>query len=187
MPPTEDRLRELFLRLADGDETAMHALFEAERCKLSRLFSGLSRRRSEVDDLVQSTFLALWRFRANYRGRGSARAYLYRIAMNQWHQSWARERRLRDTEERACDAWDEACSVDPARDLELEELRERVWAAIGTLPDPQREVFLLHRFGGLSCPQVAEATRTNLKTVESRLRLALLRLTQRLQVQEGLL
>ncbi|MFH0944212.1 MAG: sigma-70 family RNA polymerase sigma factor [Planctomycetota bacterium] len=185
MPESDEATRKLLLCIARGDDLAMQRLYEQERGPLMRLFTGLSGCRSQAEDLLQGTFLSLWKFRANYQGRGKAGAYIYKVAMNQWRGSFARERRQQETWEQMTPDWQESYQENPGARLELGELKQSVWNGIRSLPLPQREVFLLHRFCGLSCPKVAEATGVNLKTVESRLRLALRKMVEMLQVRES--
>ena len=185
MPEKDDATRELLLCIAGGDDLAMRRLYEQERGRLMRLFTGLSGCRNRAEDLLQSTFLSLWKFRANYQGRGKAGAYIYQVAMNQWREGFARERRQQEAWVRMTPEWQETYRENPGARLELGELKRTVWNGIMSLPLPQREVFLLHRFCGLSCPKVATATGVNLKTVESRLRLALKKMVETLQVREN--
>ncbi len=180
MPSREDQLSHLLVRLAEGDDEAMQELFLQERSSLHRLFMGLGRCAGLAEDLVQGTFLNLWRYRRGFKGRGSAAAYLHRVAINQWRLTYSKEERRRDAWRDLVQEWDEGTRRDASAPAESGELAYSIWEAIDDLPNEQREVFLLHRHQGLSCPEIAEATQTNLKTVESRLRLGLKKLVDRL-------
>jgi len=164
----------------------MGELFHLEKSSLMRLFYGLGRNASAAEDLLQNTFLALWRYRRNYRGDGNASAYLYRVAINQWRRYIAKERRGRDTLREVAPRRIEELVEEPDDPVAREETRAAVRRAIDSLPDPQREAFLLHRFQGLSCPQIAASVDKPVKTIESRLRLALEKLTEKLQKREKL-
>jgi RNA polymerase sigma-70 factor (ECF subfamily) len=168
-------------RIAGDDAMAMQELFLLERASLHRLFLGLGRCASLADDLVQNTFLGLWRYRANFQARGSAAGYLYRVAIHQWRKSLSRERTRRTVwKELSDDVAEPRTEHDASAPLASREIVQAIWDAIDALPDAQREVFVLHRYHGLSCPEIASAIETNLKTVESRLRLALCKLSERL-------
>lgn len=184
MPSRDDQLDPLLRRIAVGDHDAMHELFQRERSALMRLFYGLTRSGASADDMLQNTFLALWRYRHNYRGSGSATAYLYRVAVNQWRRNHSREKRGKEVFEDYAPMKAGDLVTHPEHRLEREETKAAVWQAIGELPSAQRETFVLHRFEGMSCPQIADTIDKPVKTVESRLRLALEKLTEKLQKRE---
>ena len=57
----------------------------------------------------------------------------------------------------------------------------RIEAAIGTLPDEQREVFLMREVMDMPFAEIAEAVGASVPTVKSRMRYALVRLREALQ------
>lgn len=66
-----------------GDTLALGALFDRHHEAIYRLISRLLRTEpSEIDDLVQQTFLEAWRSAKKYGGRGAVRSYLFGIAAN---------------------------------------------------------------------------------------------------------
>lgn len=69
---------------------------------------------------------------------------------------------------------------DPARRAELNEDMAVLLAAIGALPPAQREAFLLSEEAGLTVPEIAQATGTNLEAAKSRLRYAMAKLREAL-------
>lgn len=182
-------LEGLLDRVAGGDEQAMTALYERERSKILRLFLRLGRCEHLAADLLQGTFLSLWRYRRAVRRRRSGPAYLYKIALNEWRRTAAREKRAREGWAVASDekrTAESSAAEPPERAIVAEEERAAVRREIERLPDEQREVFVLHRFEELSCREIAEATGESVKTIESRLRLALLKLTRQLEVRKDL-
>lgn len=182
---SDTNLEQLLARIADGDSRAMRALFDREHPALFRFFYRLCRCRSHADDLLQGTFLSLWRYRGRFRGAESPGAYLYKVALNEWRRSYGREKRQRDAIS-ARAASTNGCADEPVDPIAGEERRAAVWRAIDALPAAQREAFVLHRFQELSCREIAEASGEPVKTIESRLRLALLKLTERLRADQGL-
>ena len=182
----ESELASLFTRLETDDRGALKYLYLYARGPLMRFFWQLSRRPDRIDDLIQGTFLKLWQYRGRFRGRGLARGYIYRIAMNEWHNQLIRDGRQQEIQEATMQKASFE-SVPPTNEtVESEELRRRVRDAIEELPAAQREAFVLHRFEGLSCREIAEILGRSQKTVESRLRLALQKLTYKLSIAEGL-
>jgi RNA polymerase sigma-70 factor (ECF subfamily) len=79
-----------------GDNAALGALFDRHHEAVYRLVSRLLRSdRGEIDDLVQTTFLAAWRASRKYDARGSVRSFLFGIAANtvRHHVRGAKRRR----------------------------------------------------------------------------------------------
>ena len=60
------------------------------------------------------------------------------------------------------------------------QMREHIVAAVDSLPDDQREVFLLREVGNLPFKEIAEVVGVGENTVKSRMRYALERLKQAL-------
>lgn len=145
------------------------ALFEAERDRLLRFLWRLTGDANDAEDLLQETFLTAWRKRDQFEGRGSAAGYLRRTAFRLFLNARQKEVR-RDVLGARCDV--EPVHTPVAEFVEHEahaRLVERVRAAVDELPEGPREAFILFRFEGHSCAEVAEITEAPLKTVESRL------------------
>ena len=66
--------------------------------------------------------------------------------------------------------------------MERKDRVRRVVGAVESLPDAQREAFLLHEEGGLTIDEIAVLTEVGHETVKSRLRYAVARL--RVQLTE---
>lgn len=74
---------------------------------------------------------------------------------------------------------------DPEVVAERNELKDRVWEAIGRLNDKHREVIVLRHFQDLSYKQIAQALFCNKGTVMSRLYHARKRLKEILDIEKG--
>ena len=75
----------------------MQELFARERSSLFRYFVRLGRCEALAEDLLQNTFMSLWRYRSNFREGIKGPAYLYRVALNEWRQNHGREKRRQKT------------------------------------------------------------------------------------------
>lgn len=177
-------LKPILSRIAGGDRDAVQDLFRRTERPLMRMFYRLSRRPDLSEDLLQGTYLRLWRYRGAYRGQ-SARSYIYRIALNEWRDSRAREQRMETVRDGYAQCRFEPEVRTPDSELQLDETRRRVRAAVDALPEAQREVFILHRIEGLSCREIAGVLGRSHRTIESRLRLALEKLTSKLRDEGG--
>ncbi|MGH3186531.1 MAG: RNA polymerase sigma factor, partial [Streptosporangiaceae bacterium] len=73
---------ELIASLAGGDDTALRELFDRHAPWLAtRLRKALPP--DDVEDVLQETFLAVWRNARTYRPQGTAAGWLWVIARNQ--------------------------------------------------------------------------------------------------------
>src|SRR5208282_1665146 len=73
---------ELIASLAGGDDMALRQLFDRHAPWLAaRLRRALSP--DDVEDVLQETFLAVWKNAPTYRPQGAAAAWLWVIARNQ--------------------------------------------------------------------------------------------------------
>jgi RNA polymerase sigma-70 factor (ECF subfamily) len=180
----EATLSSLLPRVARGDEEAMQGLFEECRGPLTRFLFRLCRSPEQAEDLVQETFLRIWRYRAGFRGTGKAKSWIYRVALNEWRHSFKKIMKRDGMSEELVEDPEDRNAVRPEDGLVGEEVGAQVRAAIEGLPEEQRTTFILHRFEGLSCREIAEVDGTSRKTVESRLRLALEKLTWKLRKLE---
>ena len=177
-------MEEILSRVAGGDARAMDELFALEHDSMRRFFVRLCRCESRADDLLQNTFLNLWRYRDQLGRRRSPSGYLYTVALNQWRSANRSEKRQRELVESKAREAEPRRVESPEESLLAEERVRAVRNAVSRLPKPQQQVFLLHRYHGLSCSEIAERTKAPLKTVESRLRLALEKLTNTLKSPE---
>jgi RNA polymerase sigma-70 factor, ECF subfamily len=182
MPEPSDEA--LATRVADGDLTAFSALYDRyERpvyVMAAHLLGG-----AEAEEVVQETFLRLWRSAAQFdEARGRFAPWLLAIAR---HEVLARlRRRSREQRWALVEEIDRllAATPDPAIDVE-----EQVWRrtrgdlilqALNELPAEQRRVLVLAYFGELSQATIAASLGWPLGTVKKRVRLGLQKLRQAL-------
>jgi RNA polymerase sigma-70 factor, ECF subfamily len=67
-------------RIADGDETAMRALFARHHVKVFRFVLGIVKDRTVAEDVVGEVFLDVWRHAARFEARSSVSTWLLAIA-----------------------------------------------------------------------------------------------------------
>ena len=130
--------------------------------------------RADAEDVVQEAFIRFWRTR---QGATDPAAYLYACVKHcalDWQRGRSRQRRREEAAARP-----EAATWF-AGPLEQEERRAAIAAALGNLPENQREVLVMKIWGGLSFPQIALALGIPANTAASRYRYALARLREQL-------
>ncbi|SRR6266566_3501046 len=148
----------------------------AEHTPALRNFLGARCRDDDVTaELLQEVAARLVTAAPRLSLNGNARAYLFRVAANVWHDHLRKEmvRRRAALVMRA----DEPPLAPPADARLLEgELRVAVRRAVSELPAAQREVVELRHSGGLTFQQIADRLGRPLGTVLTQMRAALLRI-----------
>lgn len=158
-----------------GDRDAFRLLVERETPGVYRACLRILGRSHDAEDVTQETFVTAFRSASTYRGDGSLRGWLLRIAQRIAFRRLSQRRATLDLAEigeaRLADA-----GADPTRIVVLAEGRAEVRDAVAALPEPYREVVALRFFGDLSLAEVAESTGRPLGTVKTHLRRGLQRL-----------
>jgi RNA polymerase sigma-70 factor (ECF subfamily) len=142
----------LLERLRRGDESAFDNLFVRHYAVVYRVVYGLTGTREAAEDAAQETFLAL--YRRPPAPDQPLRPWLCRVALNTARNALRAERRDTLRVERA--ALDVVAAGEPSEAVERAEERDRVRAALATLPQRQARLLLL-RHAGLSYAEVAAA------------------------------
>jgi RNA polymerase sigma-70 factor (ECF subfamily) len=175
--------RALIDALLSGDRRAFEVLVERETRTVYRACLRILGRPHDAEDVTQESFVAAYRSIRTFRGEGSIRGWLLRIATRQAFRRLSQRRVTVDLdavpEPRLADA-----AGEPTRVLLDRERRDAVQDAVATLPEPYREVVALRFFGELSLAEVAEATGRPINTVKTHLRRGLERLRPTLGSEE---
>jgi RNA polymerase sigma-70 factor, ECF subfamily len=166
--PTDE---ELLRRIAAGDEGSFLRLFERWTPKLGRFLHGATGCRETAEDLLQETFVRVYQNAYRFEPRGSAGAWIYRIAANLAYSHWRRERcrPLHDAERSGALA---VIAAPPGKSPEDERLRraflEDMDGAMTRLDANKRMVFVLKVREGLTYEAIGAILRCPAGTVKSR-------------------
>jgi RNA polymerase sigma-70 factor (ECF subfamily) len=168
-----DQDRRLLARIAGGDARAWRRTYDVYAPRAMAVALRLLRDRGEAEDVVQETFIELWRRAAQFDAqRGAVVAWVVAIARSRAIDRLRAERSGRRAVEAAAAHLTPSPQADPEALVGLSEELERVQRALKTLPDKQRLAAELAYFAGLSHAEIARATDQPLGTVKMRLRLA---------------
>ena len=128
-----------------------------------------------AEDLLQETFLRVWKNRAEFRNIASFSTWIYTIAGNLARSEWRRRKRWRmirlgpshDDEEHEIELADDGIGPDSIVEIRMaiEELTEEVHK----LPDRYREVVILRDIQGMTYEEIAGIVQVPVGTVKSRL------------------
>src|SRR4029077_7444597 len=157
----------LIRRIAEGDQSAMRALFARYQVTLYRWLLRLVDDKSLAEDLLSEVFLDVWRQAASFEGRSSVSTWLLAIAR---YKALSSRRRRRDDKlddelaESICDPCGDAETMMQDKDRD-----ERLIAALSRLSDEHREIIDLVYYHGKSVKEVAAITGLPAGTVKTRI------------------
>jgi RNA polymerase sigma-70 factor (ECF subfamily) len=157
--------------VTEGDGGALEALYG----RYGRACYGLARRiltdEQLAQDVVQEVFLAVWRDANRFDpSRGGFSSWLLSMTHHKAVDAVRREenhRKRRTSSELLDDRAFDGPEVDDQAWSTLR--RERVRAAMHTLPDAQKQALVLAYFGGYTQREIAGITNTPLGTVKTRM------------------
>jgi len=175
---TGDRSTDLMLRVRAGDVAAFTELVELWEGRLVTLFFHLTGDHASAEDLVQETFLRVYRARDRYRPTAKFTTWIHTIANNAASDLKQRAYRRRERSlPTSLSASASGIGLDqlaiaasgllPARVADREELRAVVQRALSELGERQRMAVLLAKFEQCSYEEIAAAMNTSVPAVKS--------------------
>jgi RNA polymerase sigma-70 factor (ECF subfamily) len=170
----------LALRIAARDPAALRRLFDRTSGRVRAIALKLLAQPGEADDVVQDTFLEVWRSIGGYdETRGSLATWVstiaHRRAVDRLRRRAARPVADGTRDDRASDAPDPRETAVDAQD------RTRVLRALSELGEEQRTAIELMYYRGLSQSEAAEQLGVALGTFKSRVRAGMSRLATLLE------
>lgn len=181
----EEREARLIRQAQQGSTIAFAQLVALHDRRVLQLAYQLLNDRRDAEDVYQEVFTNVFRKLSSFRFESAFSTWLYRIVVN--HCINYRKRRLRARHETLEPSMfveeDEPTprfkdeGLDPEHELLNRELGQQIHAALATLSDKQRAVFVLRHFQGHKLQEIAEI----LDTAEGTVKNYLFRATQHLQ------
>jgi RNA polymerase sigma-70 factor (ECF subfamily) len=172
-PPATGPSDQLLLqRVAAGDAAGLEELFHRYRGVAYRVAYRLLGHEADALDAVQDGFVNALTRLDRFRGRSSFKTWLLRVVSNA-ALDLGRARRRRTARISGPTPTDDPRLADetlphPGAELERADLRRLLEEALATLPEAQRQTFVLHADGGLTYREVADALGISIGTVMSR-------------------
>lgn len=168
-------------RAARDDSRAFDSLVKRHHAGLAQAARSFGIPATDIDDIVQETFVAAWRSLSDYDADRPFRAWLYRIALNKM-RDLHRFRKVRhflfgafDLDDPDLGGLDDGLPG-PERAVSARRELARVNATLGRLERGQREAIVLTALVGLSQVEAADAMGITPKALEGRVARARTRL-----------
>ena len=178
-PVNPERLvdQKLVEKAQRGDKRAFGILVEKYHKKLTRLLSRMVRDQSEIEDIVQDSFVKAYRAINNFRGDSAFYTWLYRIGINTAKNHLVslgrRPKAMNEVEIEDVENFedgDELRSIEtPENTMMTKEIVATVNETIEGLPGELKEAISLREMDGLSYEEIAELMQCPIGTVRSRI------------------
>jgi RNA polymerase sigma-70 factor (ECF subfamily) len=163
---------EIVRRVLDGDTPLFEVLMRRYNQRLYRITRSILRDDSQAEDVIQQAYVSAYFHLEQFAERARFSTWLTKVAV---HEALARVRRRRcdliDPSTADAQAVDALPSTlpDPEHQAFAGELARLLEAAVETLPDSYRVVFMLRQIEGLSTAETAKCLEIGEDTVKTRL------------------
>ena len=149
----------IMIQVRNGDINKMAILFDRYNVRLYNFFFRLTYDQTLSEDLTQSVFERLIRYRTSFNERYSFKSWLFQIARN------IRADHFRNKKLAFADGVDmnqiNVFADNISNEIEDRENKINLEKAIAQLPEEQREILILTRFQKMKYQQVAEMLGTS--------------------------
>jgi RNA polymerase sigma-70 factor (ECF subfamily) len=156
----------LLLAWKDGDRDSGERLLDRHFTSLTRFFR--NKTRDPIDDLVQTTMLALLESAGRYRGEGSFQSFLFGIAYNVLRDHIRARARAFDP------ATDSVCDSAPGPSQALAEKAEQrlLLEGLRRIPLEHQTLLELYYWESMTAPDIATVLGVPVGTIRTRIRRA---------------
>jgi RNA polymerase sigma-70 factor (ECF subfamily) len=145
--------RETIERAKGGDSCAQRALYEAHVDRVYRLAYRLAGDDDLARDFTQDAFIRAFQRLGDFRGDSAFSTWLHAIAVSVALNGLRKVKRLRSREAPI----EHADAVGSDRRVSDPDLRDRLAAAIESLPEGYRTVFVMHDIEGFTHDEIGAA------------------------------
>ncbi len=158
---------ELLTRLKNGDMLAFDRVYELYSHKLFSFVFKILKNEAEADDIVQEVFVKIWESRHKLEDYKLLNSYIFTIAYN--NSIDLIRKRISNTKYLEHLKNSAVVNVAPTiiSQIEFNELNTQAEKLIASLPERQKQVYILHRQEGLTYPEIAEQLGISKNTVEN--------------------
>ncbi len=159
---------DLLTALKSGDENAFESIFLSNKEKVLAYFYKKTNSLADAEDLLQNTFLKLWKYRHTLNEAFLLDQHLFHIARTVYID-FVRSKNTRRGLSLIKDYGAGSLTREESPDLDRRHLEE----ILTKMPALRRQVFILHKLEGYSYKEIADLLSINVKKVDNHLSRAL--------------
>jgi RNA polymerase sigma-70 factor (ECF subfamily) len=190
----ETSIRDVVSRIRAGEVELFEAIVERYQGEIYSVAWKMTHNYDDAADVVQETFLRVYRAIGSWTGRARFSTWLYRIAMNtsldylrRQSKHYKKRYYTNHTEEDNLGHRQELEGIDyttPLDEVKKRRLKERIQKMLLKISPMQRKCFILHFFQEKSLKEISEILRCNIGTVKRHIHRAKIRLRELLKETE---
>lgn len=162
-------------QIKEGNTLAFKQFFDRYYRPLCSYLINFTNDSHAAEDMAQLVFVDFWNKRDTIDIRSTVKSYLYKMAYNQFLTSLRKKKK----ETSVLDAlkYEALQTITTPTEAELEQKSQRLWRVIEQLPERCQEVLRL-KMEGLKYKDIAETLGLSVKTVESQMRVAFIKIRE---------
>jgi len=169
---------EIVRRVRAGDSALFEILMRRHNQRVYRVVRAVVKDEAEVEDVMQQAYINVFTHLHQFEERSQFSTWLIRIAL---HEAFGRRRKMRQSESMAGIQLDfdenreefmetlTSPQADPERQAYAQELHRVLEAAVDTLPETYRTVFMMRDIEGLTTSETGEGLGLGEEAVKTRL------------------
>ena len=169
----------------EGDAEAFDELYSRYKNAIYHYFFRQVHITGAADELHQDVWLRIIKSSSGFNQQSSFKTWLYKIAHNQLIDYYRRSSKQplhlvsdNTNDDDFVNNHSVSPSSEPDKMLQEQQAGQALLNALKSLPEEQKEVFLLHEKSGLSLQEIASITGNSFESTKSRLRYAVKKLRQ---------
>lgn len=120
----------------------------------------------DADDVLQNTFIKVWRNLAKFQGNSKLYTWLYRIATNE-SLTFLNKRKRKSTTALETEDYDLGATLSSDPYFDGDEIQRKLQEAIEVLPAKQKQVFLLRYYDEMKYDEMSEILDTSVGALKA--------------------
>jgi RNA polymerase sigma factor (sigma-70 family) len=168
-----EKENEVIGRIIKGEKELYEVIMRKYNQRLYRIARSIIKDDSEIDDVLQETYIKAFEHLDQFEGRSQFSTWLTRILINQANASILKKNRRQNSigSELSDTVKEAASSFEPTPDQQImnKELKKYLEDAIDQLPETLRAVYIMREVEGLSVAETSECLSISVENVKTRL------------------
>ena len=171
---------DLIQKISEKDLAAFQKLVDRHKTFVYNTCYNLIGNHQQAEETAQDVFLQVYKSASTFRHQSKVSTWLYSIAVNRSLNVIRRNRRSRWIKSLTAEEIEESRGKEPDKLLEKKEMKALLKAAVDSLPEKQRTVFILNKYENLSAKEIGEILGISSNSVEVRIHRAKINLQKKL-------